>query len=201
MSCAAAILKACARSRSMWCGPEQTSVRRPWRMADSCRCGGRGVMAAGVVGHASTLMQSLLFYVCCCLNRDEQSDLCPDWTERSGDDGESEALSLWPSVLFHSSDNRDKSKLLSKSGLVLTPMQTLVTILQTTVPHIECQHHFKSSVMSLSVFMPTSSSVDQTQSLQNCQWPHWLQIILEDWGKNWTFCELLIPSLYCQYTI
>ncbi|KAM9843345.1 protein TANC2-like [Aulostomus maculatus] len=107
MDCTAAILKACARSRTMWCWRERTSVRRPWRLADSCRCS-RDVMAAGVAGHASSILRGLLFYARCCLTHEESSDLCRDWVDHPGDgserrgrreeDGEEEELGPPPSV-------------------------------------------------------------------------------------------------------
>lgn len=107
MDCTAAILKACARSRAKWCRHERSSVRRQWRPADSCRCGG-DVTSAGVVSHGSSLLQRLLFYACCCLSRAENSELCQEWVDRPGggrgrseDEGESEgpSLSFCPDVL------------------------------------------------------------------------------------------------------
>lgn len=40
-------------------------------------------MAAHVVGHVCSLLQCLLFYVCCCLSHDESPDLHRDWLERT----------------------------------------------------------------------------------------------------------------------
>lgn len=80
MDCTAAILKACARSRSKWCRHERSSVR-PWRPAVGCCCG-RGVTAPGVVGEASSLLRRLLIYVCCCRSSEESSELCREWVDR-----------------------------------------------------------------------------------------------------------------------
>ncbi|XP_054615123.1 protein TANC2 isoform X3 [Dunckerocampus dactyliophorus] len=79
MDCTAAILKACARLRTMWCRHERTSVHHPWRFLESCRCG-RDVRAVGTFSHSSSL-RGLLFYVCCCLTHEENSDLCRDWVD------------------------------------------------------------------------------------------------------------------------
>ncbi|XP_077390974.1 protein TANC2 isoform X2 [Festucalex cinctus] len=105
MDCTAAILKACARSRTMWCRHERASVHQPWRFAENCRCG-----AVGTFSHASSLLRSLLFYVCCCLAHEENSDLCRDWVDqpingerrnrrgRRNEEGEEEELGPPPSV-------------------------------------------------------------------------------------------------------
>ncbi|XP_057716881.1 protein TANC2 [Corythoichthys intestinalis] len=76
MDCTAAILKACARSRTVWCRHERASAQHSWRFAENCRCG-----AVGTFSHASSLLRSLLFYVCCCLTHEENSDLCQDWDD------------------------------------------------------------------------------------------------------------------------
>lgn len=47
-------------------------------------------MAVGVVSHASSLLRGLLFYVCCCLNHEESSDLCRDWVDHPNDGEEIE---------------------------------------------------------------------------------------------------------------
>lgn len=74
-------------------------MRRPWRPADDYGCGCGGVIAAGVVGHASNLLHRLLFYICCCLSHEESSELCREWVERpvggrgrSEDEGKSQGL-------------------------------------------------------------------------------------------------------------
>lgn len=99
MDCTAAILKACARSRSKW-GRHKRSSACPWRPADGCCCG-RNVTAPGVVSDASSFLQRLLFYVCCCRSNEESSELCREWVDRpvggrgrSEDEGESEGLVL-----------------------------------------------------------------------------------------------------------
>ncbi|KAM3863755.1 protein TANC2 [Diretmus argenteus] len=102
MDCTAAILKACARSRTKWCRP---SVRRQWRRGECCGCY-RDVTSTGVVSHASTLLRRLLLYVCCCLSHQENSDLCRDWTDRLAgggggggeEEGEEDDLGPPPSV-------------------------------------------------------------------------------------------------------
>ncbi|XP_061604448.1 protein TANC2 isoform X2 [Phyllopteryx taeniolatus] len=105
MDCTAAILKACARSRSVRCRHERASAHhRPWRFAQSCHCG-----AVGTFGQASSLLRSLLVYVCCCLTREENADPCRDWVDRSVngarrnrrarcEEGEEEELGPPPSV-------------------------------------------------------------------------------------------------------
>ncbi|XP_037111460.1 protein TANC2 isoform X1 [Syngnathus acus] len=106
MDCTAAILKACARSRTVWCRHERASVDHPWRFAENCRCG-----PVGTLGNASSsLLRSLLFYVCCCLTHEENSDLCRDWVDRpvngerrnrrgrTSEEGEEEDLGPPPSV-------------------------------------------------------------------------------------------------------
>lgn len=47
-------------------------------------------MAVGVVSHASSLLRGLLFYVCCCLNHEENSELCRDWVDHPNDGVERE---------------------------------------------------------------------------------------------------------------
>ncbi|KAM7386074.1 hypothetical protein PAMA_008950 [Pampus argenteus] len=47
-------------------------------------------MAVGVVSHASSLLRGLLFYVCCCLTHEENSDLCRDWVDHPIDEVERE---------------------------------------------------------------------------------------------------------------
>ncbi|XP_061701795.1 protein TANC2 isoform X2 [Syngnathoides biaculeatus] len=105
MDCTAAILKACARSRTVWCRHERASVHHhPWWFAENCHCG-----SVGTFSHASSLLRSLLFYVCCCLTHEENSDLCRDWVDHSIDgarrtrrgrceEGEEEELGPPPSV-------------------------------------------------------------------------------------------------------
>ena len=60
-------------------------------------------MEADVVSHASSLLQRLLFYVCCCLSHEDGAELCRDWVaqpvdgaQREGreEEGESEGLFL-----------------------------------------------------------------------------------------------------------
>lgn len=81
MDCTAAILKACARSRTKWCRHERSSVRRPGRPAGGCSCSGN-VAAVRVGGRASSLLQHMLFYACCCLSHEDGSDRCPEWYHR-----------------------------------------------------------------------------------------------------------------------
>lgn len=67
-------------------------------------------MAAGVVNHASSLLQRLLLYVCCCSSHEDSSELCQDWVDcpidgvqtgrRSEREGESEGLFLSVSVFM-----------------------------------------------------------------------------------------------------
>ncbi|KAM6905658.1 protein TANC2 [Xenentodon cancila] len=80
MDCTAAILKACARSRSKGCRLRRPSVCHPWMPASSCCCDGR-VMAAGVITHASSLLRGLLLRLCCCGSREESSELCREWVD------------------------------------------------------------------------------------------------------------------------
>ncbi|XP_061829737.1 protein TANC2 isoform X2 [Nerophis lumbriciformis] len=79
MDCTAAILKACARLRTLWCQNERTSMHHPWRFLENCRCG-RDVRAVDPFSHSATL-RGLLFYVCCCRSHEENSDLCRDWVD------------------------------------------------------------------------------------------------------------------------
>ncbi|KAI3359383.1 hypothetical protein L3Q82_002886 [Scortum barcoo] len=107
MDCTAAILKACARTRSKWCRHERSSVRHLWRPADGCSCGGDAA-AVGVVDDASSLLRRLLLYICCCLSREESSELCREWVDRpsgaqregrrSEEEGEDNELGPPPSV-------------------------------------------------------------------------------------------------------
>ncbi|XP_040046508.2 protein TANC2-like isoform X2 [Gasterosteus aculeatus] len=106
MDCTAAILKACARSRTKWCRHERSSVRRPGRPAGGCSCSGN-VAAVRVGGRASSLLQHMLFYACCCLSHEDGSDRCPEWYHRpSGaqgggkreEEGEDQELGPPPSV-------------------------------------------------------------------------------------------------------
>ncbi|XP_034750394.1 protein TANC2 [Etheostoma cragini] len=106
MDCTAAILKACARSRTKWCRPERPSVRRLWRPADGCSC---GADVTAVPGHASSLLRRLLFYACCCQAHEDSSELCREWVDRpdeaqrggrgrSEEEGEEDELGPPPSV-------------------------------------------------------------------------------------------------------
>ncbi|XP_031732098.1 protein TANC2 isoform X3 [Anarrhichthys ocellatus] len=104
MDCTAAILKACARSRTKWCRHERSSVRRPGRPAGGC---GGDVVAARVVGRASSLLRRLLFYACCCLSHEDVPDRCRERYDRPGgaqrgrrseEEGEEQELGPPPSV-------------------------------------------------------------------------------------------------------
>ncbi|KAA8584763.1 hypothetical protein FQN60_003457 [Etheostoma spectabile] len=82
MDCTAAILKACARSRTKWCRHERPSVRRPWRPGDGCSC---GADVTAVTGHASSLLRRLLLYACCCQAHEDSSELCRERVDRPGE--------------------------------------------------------------------------------------------------------------------
>ena len=90
MDCTAAILKACARSRSQWCRHKRSASART---SLGCCCG-RG---ATVICDASSFLHRLLVYICCCRSSEESSELCQEWVDppigesgRGEDEGESE---------------------------------------------------------------------------------------------------------------
>ncbi|XP_011601876.2 protein TANC2-like isoform X2 [Takifugu rubripes] len=97
MDCTAAILKACARSRSKWCRHKRSA-----RTTLGC-CWGccRGGAAPAVIGDASSFLHRLLVYICCCRSSEESSELCREWVDppvaESGR-GENEELGPPPSV-------------------------------------------------------------------------------------------------------
>lgn len=95
MDCTAAILKACARSRSKWCRHKRSA-----RTTLGC-CWGccRGGAAPAVIGDASSFLHRLLVYICCCRSSEESSELCREWVDppvaesgRGEDEGESKAF-------------------------------------------------------------------------------------------------------------
>ncbi|KAM4717627.1 protein TANC2 isoform 2-T2 [Anableps anableps] len=81
MDCSAEILKACAHSRSKWYRHRRSSTQQQWVPGNSISCG-RGVLAAGVVTHASSLLHRLLMQLCCCQSQEENTQLCQEWTDR-----------------------------------------------------------------------------------------------------------------------
>ncbi|KAM4531161.1 protein TANC2 isoform 1-T1 [Odontesthes bonariensis] len=106
MDCTAAILKACARSRTKWCGHRRSSVRQSWMLANYCSCGGD--IAAGVVTGSSSVLRRVLLHLCCCRSHEDSSELCREWVdhpvegvERGGrgeEEDEGEELGPPPSV-------------------------------------------------------------------------------------------------------
>lgn len=95
MDCTAAILKACARSRSKWCRHKRSASART--TLGCCWGCGRGGRAPAVIGNASSFLHRLLVYVCCCRSSEESSELCQEWVDppvgesgRGEDEGESE---------------------------------------------------------------------------------------------------------------
>lgn len=95
MDCTAAILKACARSRSKWCRHKRSASART-TLGCCWRCG-RGGTAPAVIGDASSFLHRLLVYICCCRPSEESSELCQEWVDppagesgRGEDEGEGE---------------------------------------------------------------------------------------------------------------
>lgn len=95
MDCTAAILKACARSRSKWCRHKRSASART--TLGCCWGCGRGGSAPVVIGDASSFLHRLLLHICCCRSSEESSELCQEWADppvggsgRGEDEGESE---------------------------------------------------------------------------------------------------------------
>lgn len=87
MDCTAAILKACARSRSKWCRHQRSASARA--TLGCCRGHGRG--------GAASFLHRLLVYICWCRSSEESSELCQEWADpplagrgRGEDEGEAE---------------------------------------------------------------------------------------------------------------
>lgn len=95
MDCTAAILKACARSRSKWCRHKRSaSARTTFGCCWGC---GRGGVAPAVISNAPSFLHRLLVYACCCRSSEESSELCREWVDppvgesgRVEDEGEGE---------------------------------------------------------------------------------------------------------------
>ncbi|XP_029364330.1 protein TANC2 [Echeneis naucrates] len=108
MDCTATILKPCICTRTKWCRNERPSTRRPWRLLRGSGCS-RDIMEVDVMSQTSSLLQRLVFYVCCCLSHEDSPELCRDWVanpvtgaQRGGgrreEEGEDEELGPPPSV-------------------------------------------------------------------------------------------------------
>lgn len=85
MDCTAAVLKACARSRSKWCRHKRSASARA---AFGCCWGcSRGGVAPAVIGDASSFLHRLLVYACCCGSSEESSELCREWVDPPAGEG------------------------------------------------------------------------------------------------------------------
>ncbi|XP_053707426.1 protein TANC2 isoform X1 [Synchiropus splendidus] len=153
MDCTAAVLKACARSRSMWQGSQPS--RRP-----CCCCGSREVMASGAVRHASSLLRGLLFYACCCSSHEESSDLRRDWVDFPADavkrpgsgrraEGEEEELGPPPTV------DEAADALMTRLGFLLG--EKVVSGEPESVYHGQAQRISPSSSLASSGASPCST--------------------------------------------